>query len=64
METCRSSKQEQEMTPLVADKGKESDLWLPSVLPPGQEMKDYLPKTDPVGFQIPQTENWGNVFRV
>ena len=22
-------------------------------------MKDYLPKTDPVGFKIPQTENWG-----
>ena len=45
---------------MLADKSNESDLWLPSVLPPGQEMKDYLPKTDPVGFKIPQTENWGN----
>ena len=45
---------------MQAEKGNESELWLPSVLPPGQEMKDYLPKADPVGFKIPETENWGN----
>jgi len=47
------------MAPLPAEKDSESDQWLPSVMPPGQEMKDYIPKTDPVGFKIPQTENWG-----
>ena len=46
------------MTPLMAEKGDESDQ-LPSVMVSGHEMKDYLPKTDPVGFKIPQTENWG-----
>lgn len=60
METCRLL--DQEMTPLLAQKSNESDQWLPSVLPPGQEMKDYLPKTDPVGFKIPETENWGKRF--
>lgn len=48
------------MASLPAGKGSESDEWLPSVMTPGQEMKDYLPKTDPVGpFKMPQTENWG-----
>jgi len=48
------------MTPLMAKQDSESDQWLPSVMPPGQEMSDYVPKTDPVGqFKIPQTENWG-----
>lgn len=47
------------MASLPAGKGSESDEWLPSVMAPGQEMKDYLPKTDPVGpFKMPQTENW------
>jgi len=51
------------MTPLLATQDSQSDQWLPSVLPPGQEMSDYLPKTDPVGqFKIPQTENWGKLM--
>ena len=47
------------MTSLQAEKGNEAAQWLPSVMGPGQEAKDYLPKTDPVGFKMPQTENWG-----
>ena len=57
--TCRQSERDLETTPQLADKGNESDQWLPSVTAPEQEMKDHLPKTDPVEFKIPQTENWG-----
>ena len=56
---CRQSQRDLEMTPQLAGKGNESDQWLPSVTAPEQEMKDNLPKTDPVEFKIPQTENWG-----
>ena len=47
------------MTPQLAEKGNESDQWLPSATASEQEMKDNLPKTDPVEFKIPSTENWG-----